>query len=44
VTVNLVQREGGPKREGLVKTTLISDGETRADAYLSGPLGPVQRR
>jgi outer membrane receptor protein involved in Fe transport len=40
VTVNLVQREGGDHREGLVKTTLISDGETRADGYISGPLGP----
>jgi outer membrane receptor protein involved in Fe transport len=40
VTVNLVQREGGAHREGLIKTTLISDGETRADGYISGPLGP----
>ncbi|WP_343612527.1 TonB-dependent receptor [Novosphingobium sp.] len=40
VTVNLVQREGGSHREGLIKTTLISDGETRADGYISGPLGP----
>ncbi|WP_245653766.1 TonB-dependent receptor domain-containing protein [Novosphingobium rosa] len=43
VTVNLVQREGGDHREGMIKATLISDGETRADGYLSGPLGPRTR-
>lgn len=43
VTVNLVQREGSSHREGLIKTTVISDGETRADGYLSGPLGPHTR-
>lgn len=42
-TVNLIQREGGDHLAGLAKASLLSDGETRADAYLSGPLGPDTR-
>jgi len=41
VTVNIVQREGGPDLAGEVKIGLFSDGERRADAWLSGPLAPT---
>jgi outer membrane receptor protein involved in Fe transport len=40
VTINIVEREGGPRLEGETKIGLFSDGERRADAYLSGPLAP----
>ena len=40
VTINIIQREGGPKLEGETKLGLFSDGERRADAWLSGPLAP----
>jgi len=39
LTVNLVQREGGQQREGLVKLQGTDFGEFRADAVASGPLG-----
>jgi iron complex outermembrane receptor protein len=39
-TVNVIQREGGDQLTGLIKTSVIDDGEVRADAYLSGPIGP----
>ena len=38
-TVNLIQREGGDHLAGLVKTSVIDDGEVRGDAYVSGPIG-----
>jgi len=38
-TVNLIQREGSDRIEGLAKTSVIDDGEVRGDAYLSGPVG-----
>jgi len=41
VTVNIVQREGGAQMEGEAKIGLFSDGERRADAWLSGPLAPT---
>jgi outer membrane receptor protein involved in Fe transport len=40
VTINIIQREGGPKLEGDAKIGLFSDGEKRADLRLSGPLAP----
>jgi len=40
VTVNIIQREGGPELEGEAKLGLFSDGEKRGDFYLSGPLAP----
>ena len=38
-TVNLIQREGGDHLTGLVKTSVIDDGELRGDGYVSGPIG-----
>lgn len=40
LTVNFVQREGGPEFEGLLKLSATTFGEYRADGYVSGPLGP----
>jgi len=40
VTINIIQREGGPKLEGEAKIGLFSDGEHRADTYVAGPLAP----
>jgi len=38
-TVNVIQREGGDHPAGLVKTSVIDDGEVRADGYVSGRIG-----
>ncbi|SDA36287.1 TonB-dependent receptor [Sphingomonas sp. NFR15] len=38
-TINIIQREGDDHLAGLVKTSVIDDGEGRGDAYVSGPLG-----
>lgn len=43
VTVNIVQREGGDTLAGAIKTSVIDDGEVRADGFVSGPLGPDTR-
>jgi outer membrane receptor protein involved in Fe transport len=43
VTINMVQREGGPILAGLAKLSITDFGEKRADAMLSGPLGPDTR-
>ncbi|MBA2934003.1 TonB-dependent receptor [Sphingomonas sp. CGMCC 1.13654] len=43
VTVNLVLREGGDHLEGVAKLGVITDGEVRGDALLSGPLGADTR-
>lgn len=40
LTVNFVQREGGPEFEGLAKISTTDYGDVRGDAYVSGPLGP----
>ncbi|WP_150126078.1 TonB-dependent receptor [Brevundimonas sp. LM2] len=40
LTVNFVQREGGPEFEGLAKLSTTDYGDVRADGYVSGPLGP----
>lgn len=40
LTVNFVQRKGGPEFEGLAKLSATDFGELRADGYVSGPLGP----
>lgn len=39
LTINFVQREGGPEFEGLAKLSATDFGEVRADGYVSGPLG-----
>jgi outer membrane receptor protein involved in Fe transport len=43
VTINLVQREGGDRLQGIAKLSVIDDGEVRGDALLSGPLGADTR-
>ena len=43
VTVNLVQREGGDRLEGVAKLSVVTDGEVRGDALLAGPLGDATR-
>lgn len=40
LTVNFVQREGGPDYEALAKLSMTDFGEVRGDGYVSGPLGP----
>ncbi len=39
LTVNFVQKEGGPEFEGLVKASVTDFGDVRGDLRLSGPLG-----
>jgi len=39
LTVNFVQREGGPELEGLIKLGTSDRGGYRGDALISGPLG-----
>ncbi|MEP9400511.1 TonB-dependent receptor [Sphingomonas sp. VNH70] len=38
LTINLVQREGRQRQEGLVKLSATDFGELRADAYVAGPI------
>ncbi len=39
LTINFVQKEGGPDFEGLVKAGITDYGDMRGDMLLSGPLG-----
>lgn len=39
LTVNFVQKEGGPEFKGLAKLSVTDFGEVRADGVVSGPLG-----
>lgn len=39
LTVNFIQRRGGPDFEGLGKLSVTDFGDVRGDAYASGPLG-----
>lgn len=38
VTVNFIQKEGGPETEGIVKLSGTSFGEKRIDLHMSGPI------